>query len=51
MFLPIVAIFDIQAIKATGFVYDSAIAIVNLGIFASTIAFIFYLCFKIYANY
>ena len=43
MFLPIVAIFDIQAIKATGFVYDSAIAIVNLGIFASTIAFLFFI--------
>lgn len=43
MFLPIVAIFDIQAIKATGFVYDSAIAIVNLGVFASTIAFLFFI--------
>lgn len=43
MFLPIVAIFDFKAIKTTGFAYDSIIAILKLGIFASTIAFLFYM--------
>lgn len=43
MFLPIVAIFDVATIKETGLVYESLWAIIKLGVFASTIAFLLYM--------